>query len=246
MDPSLGQSSNIDDLNPIESMPEPIPRPQPTPGLLPGQETKAMGESPEERDIDAEPLEQPGQDRAVRQSRDGHERKGRKTREDIEEQQKLNTLRQDFHRSLAKLTETDTREVGLQELQRIIRENATPAALRVYLGLLTEGHKQISTNGKELQVLVLGYIAKIYQRNLLDPLDKPPNLIKSIARVIEIIHKYMHVRQIFYSLGKFLHHPQRLRPQSREAVREVCSRGGFGGETCAVLCATRIVDQWRH
>ena len=208
VDPLLGQSNNIEDLNPIESMGDagtrqtpqkPVVSVVPVASVVPGSEQMSPPELVEEKDMETEALGQPmgenaGQvNRLDRRMKDGRGKKGGKTRAELEEQNKLNGIRNGFHKSLAKLSETDTREVGMQELQRIIKDNATPTALRVYLGLLAEGYKQVSTNGKELQVLLLGYIAKVYKQALLDPLDKPPNLIKSVARVLEILHKYLHV-----------------------------------------------------
>ena len=108
-----------------------------------------------------------------------------------EEMTKANQLRLSFKASLAKLTEVSTKEIGMLELQKLINDNLTSQALRVYLGLIAEGYKNVNTNGKELYVLVLGYLAKAYKEDLLDPLDKPPSLLKTVTRMCEIVHRYL-------------------------------------------------------
>jgi hypothetical protein len=40
-------------------------------------------------------------------------------------------------------------------------------------------------------VLLFGHLARTYKQELLDPLDKPPNLIKTIVRVCENIHSFL-------------------------------------------------------
>lgn len=44
---------------------------------------------------------------------------------------------------------------------------------------------------KEVQVLLLGYIASVYKENLCDPLDKNPSILLTIKRIFEIIKLYM-------------------------------------------------------
>jgi hypothetical protein len=66
-----------------------------------------------------------------------------------------------------------------------------PACLRIYLSLLCEKHKNSTTSNKELQIVLFGHLAKVYKGQLLDPLDKPPNLMKTVVRVCENIHSYM-------------------------------------------------------
>lgn len=38
-----------------------------------------------------------------------------------------------------------------------------------------------------------GYLCSVFKDNLLDSLDKPPDLIKTIFRITEIIHTYLDV-----------------------------------------------------
>jgi len=175
------QDIDIDNLNPVESginVPVPENPASPQPAAQPEEDAK-IEPAPGPLDIGVKELL-------------GKATKSKfKAQFQNEEQTKLNELRLSFKASLAKLTETNTKEVGMSELQKIINENATPQALRIYLGMITEGHKHVNTNGKELYVLLLGYIAKAYKKQLLDPIDKPANLIKSVTRMCEIVHKYL-------------------------------------------------------
>lgn len=52
------------------------------------------------------------------------------------------------------------------------------------MSLLCEKYKGISPSNKELLVLLFGYLAKSYQLEMVDPLDKEPSIIKTIARVV--------------------------------------------------------------
>lgn len=73
----------------------------------------------------------------------------------------------------------------------IIEQNNDPACLRIFLSLLCEKHKNSTTSNKELQIILFGQLAKVYKGQLLDPLDKPPNLIKTVVRICEKIHSFM-------------------------------------------------------
>ena len=63
--------------------------------------------------------------------------------------------------------------------------------MRIYLSLICEKHKNATTSNKELQVLLFGHLAKVYKTEMLDPLDKPPNLLKTVVRVCENIHSFL-------------------------------------------------------
>ena len=69
--------------------------------------------------------------------------------------------------------------------------NNDPSCLRVYLSLLCEKHKNSTTTNKEYQIMLFGHLARVYKAHLLDPLDKPPNLMKTVVRVCENIHSYL-------------------------------------------------------
>lgn len=53
--------------------------------------------------------------------------------------------------------------------------------------------RNFSAPTKEVEVLILGFIALIYKKNLLDPIDKPPNFLKSVVRLCDGIFHYFKV-----------------------------------------------------
>ena len=108
-----------------------------------------------------------------------------------QEQERLFQIRKTFQVSLNKLSSNDTKEIGYQECKRVIDFNTDPACLRIYLSLLCERHKNSTTSNKELQILLFGHLARVYRGNLLDPLDKPPSLLKTVVRVCENIHSFL-------------------------------------------------------
>jgi len=83
----------------------------------------------------------------------------------------------------------------MREAQKMILSNQTPQALRIYLSSLTDHHqKQTLTSGsREMVVLLLGYIVSLYKTNLLDPIDQPPDLIKTVVRISETVHGHFKV-----------------------------------------------------
>ena len=83
----------------------------------------------------------------------------------------------------------------MNECHLIIDNNLNSKCLRVFLGLLCERYKGISPSNKELLVLLFGYLAKAFKAQLLDPLDKPPTLLKTIVRVVEAVHFYLRVNE---------------------------------------------------
>jgi len=105
------------------------------------------------------------------------------------ELEKLYDLRNAFRKALSKLSNNETKDVAMKELQKYVEENVTPQALRIFLSALTEQNKPIGISGKEYQVLLLGFIASVFKYELLDALDKPPNLTKTIIRITEAIYR---------------------------------------------------------
>lgn len=103
----------------------------------------------------------------------------------------VNNLRNKFQRSLGKLNDNDTKEVGFSELKNYITLNNSSEALRVYISLLSIFYNNCTIAAKEVQVLLLGFLATVYKENLMDPLDKPSNIIKTIVRITEIIQVYL-------------------------------------------------------
>jgi len=114
----------------------------------------------------------------------------------LTEKSLYNELRNNFQRSLGKLNDNDTKEVGFQEIKAMISSNNTGEALRIYIGLLSFYYNNCTQSAKEIQVLLIGYMASVYRDSLLDPLDKPPNLMKTIVRVSQIIHMYLKEKSV--------------------------------------------------
>ena len=100
-------------------------------------------------------------------------------------------LRNTFQKSLAKLNTNDTKEVAYKELVNIISRFTNAQSLRVFISLLSISPKNCPLSAKESQVMLVGVLAQVFQENLLDPLDKPPNIIKSIDRLIRVVHSFM-------------------------------------------------------
>jgi hypothetical protein len=102
-------------------------------------------------------------------------------------------LKNNFQKSLAKLNDNSTKEVGFNELKSMICRFNTQEALRIFISLLSIYYNNCTLSAKELQVLLIGYIASVFRENLIDPLDKQPNILKSIVRMTEIIQVYLKV-----------------------------------------------------
>eukprot|EP00826_Nyctotherus_ovalis_P025491 TRINITY_DN1976_c0_g5_i1.p1 TRINITY_DN1976_c0_g5~~TRINITY_DN1976_c0_g5_i1.p1 ORF type:complete len:222 (+),score=39.36 TRINITY_DN1976_c0_g5_i1:72-737(+) len=105
------------------------------------------------------------------------------------EQQKLYALRNSFRKALTKLSSNETKDIAIRELQKLIGENATSEALRIFLAALTEQNKPINTLAKEAHIALLGYVASVFKEEMVDALDKPPSLLKTVIRVVEAVHK---------------------------------------------------------
>ena len=60
--------------------------------------------------------------------------------------------------------------------------------MRIYLSLLWD---KITKTSRTEVILMFGFLAQVYQEDLLDPLDKPQNLIKTVVRIWEEIYSYL-------------------------------------------------------
>lgn len=61
-----------------------------------------------------------------------------------------------------------------------------PQALRIILGLLTEHCKNVTDGqGKEVYGLLFGFVAFTWKDELIDPLDRPASLSKTVNRIME-------------------------------------------------------------
>ena len=110
------------------------------------------------------------------------------------------TLRNKIQPILGKLNDNTTKEVAFTQLKNIISSNSSQAALRVYIGALSSYHNNSNQTAKEILALLYGYIATIYKENLMDPLDKPPNIIKTINRLLT------HIRNFYLSENSYIVH----------------------------------------
>ena len=50
--------------------------------------------------------------------------------------------------------------------------------------------KSSNIQTKECELFIIGFIAKTYKENLIDPLDKNASLVKTVLRACEFIHTY--------------------------------------------------------
>jgi hypothetical protein len=97
-------------------------------------------------------------------------------------------LKTEFQESLSKLSNNDTKKVGLEKCQNIISHNVESVHLRMYLSQLCMQMNTVKVQkNKELQVLLLGHVAIIFKTGMCDPIDKPPSIFKTISRVCDQI-----------------------------------------------------------
>lgn len=79
----------------------------------------------------------------------------------------------------------------------MILKNRSPSNIRIWISVLTEMKKPIVAAGagmaQEMEILIIGYLSLLYKRQLIDPIDKPPSLIKTVFKLCEMIISYMKV-----------------------------------------------------
>ena len=100
------------------------------------------------------------------------------------------TLENKFQICLTKLNSFETRGIALNDIKTLIALNKNnQKILRHYISSLKINQKSqnISNIAKEAQAMIPGILAQEYKNNLYDPLDKPPNLIKTIERLLTIL-----------------------------------------------------------
>ena len=90
-------------------------------------------------------------------------------------------LRHHFQSALNKLNNLETRDVAVKEAKAIIHSNISEEALKVFLGSLGEVRKMSSSGAREQEVLLLGFIATVFQVQV--PL-------KHLHRMLEIIQEF--------------------------------------------------------
>ena len=103
---------------------------------------------------------------------------------------KPNKLRNEFQLLLGKLNNNSTKEIAFSQIKDLIINNNTQNDLRIYISCLSTNNQTCSIGAKEIYALLYGLISNVYQENLLDPLDNPPNIIKTINRILNHIFKF--------------------------------------------------------
>jgi hypothetical protein len=92
---------------------------------------------------------------------------------------------------MRKLTKSETQFVGLQQSKDLISKNKSPQCLRIFLFTLSQTAKQNMTNCQiENELRILKFICEEFATELLDSIDKPPNIQDSAIRVLKIILEY--------------------------------------------------------
>lgn len=80
---------------------------------------------------------------------------------------------------------------AMKQIQKLITDYCNTDTLRIYLSILKGLKKSVANSStKEHEVLVIASICERYKTNLIDPIDKPPSLLKTAFRVVELIHSY--------------------------------------------------------
>lgn len=109
-------------------------------------------------------------------------------------------LRVEFQSELPKLNDNNTRAQAFTQIKKIISSNTSKEALRIYINSLTSYYTSCSLQGKELIIIAYGYLANIYRDGFLDPLDKPPSIIKTLNRLLS------HIRSICLKDNSYVIH----------------------------------------
>ena len=109
--------------------------------------------------------------------------------------------RNKFELLLGKLNENSTKEIAYNQIKEMINNNKNQESLRIFISCLSKYDPTSSIKAKEYYALLYGYISKIFQENLMDPLDKPPNIIKTINRILTHIRQY-YLNQNSYNIHK--------------------------------------------
>jgi len=74
----------------------------------------------------------------------------------------------------------------------LITNNASQANLRTFISILFTAKSDIPSE-KEANLLIIGHICATYKENLIDPIENPPELRKTVLKFIEYIHGFFSV-----------------------------------------------------
>jgi hypothetical protein len=162
-----------------------------------GPKEELQPANPSEPALDrAKITEMLGKDIKQRIERQAKAKANRKGGVGADEKQSLYNTRIEFQTLLSKLSEYDTKNVAMNKIQDLISRHAQQQELRIFLSSLCEDNKPYSVHGKEAQVCLLGFIAETYKETMMDPMDKPPSLLKTVMRVCDTIHRYLKVKSL--------------------------------------------------
>ena len=109
-------------------------------------------------------------------------------------------LRNTFQHFLGKSNENSTKEISFKKLKELITENHSSQDLRVYISCLSTYSRNATITGMEIYALLYGFLSVIYKENLMDPIDNPPNIIKTINRILT------HIRQYYLNSNSYVVH----------------------------------------
>ena len=79
--------------------------------------------------------------------------------------------------------------------------------LRIMISLLSESKNFPSLSNKEIIILTIGAIAAKYKDKLLDPIDKPPSVLKSITKLNDIVFRFL---KVYHKIGKLYYYSRSL------------------------------------
>ena len=99
-------------------------------------------------------------------------------------------LRNQFQHYLGKVNDKTTKEVSYKKLKEIISNNHSNENLRVYISCLSTYCRNATVIGMEIYALLYGFISGVYKENLMDPIDKPPNIIAFSSDFCPILSPY--------------------------------------------------------
>ena len=104
---------------------------------------------------------------------------------------RLNKLKNKFKSSLDRLNKNETKAIAFKELKEMIKSNINQEGLRIFIELLSIYHQSLSVSSKELQALLIGFLAFNFKENLVDPIDKPCNIVRTVKKLVDTLHVYL-------------------------------------------------------
>ncbi len=79
---------------------------------------------------------------------------------------------------------------GIGELRKLIDNYREADHLRNYIAILKTLKPSPNSATKEHEILVISILAITFKTQLIDPVDKPPSLLKTVFRMVEVLHGY--------------------------------------------------------